>query len=252
MAGSDSGRQVGVHIGTAEGVDRLLRVADHDHLDRCRTAGQEGGGEHLPLERVGVLELVDHHDLVALAQCQRMARLGRHGITGPADHVVVGEDAELRPALQHTVAHGEQQLPPRLLQIVGHGLDVAGAAGGPDLGRDVGEHQLDDLAKLRFVGDRVAGGWCEQLDQGARARSRRHFAEHGIVGDLAAQITVVGADRLGGDVVEEAERRQRLVAETVDRRDRREVERGHRLPRPLGLLVVAGRCVGQTAPDAVP
>ena len=57
--------EVGVDVGAAEGVDRLLRVADEDER---RVAVPEGAAHDVPLDGVGVLELVDEHDAVALAQ----------------------------------------------------------------------------------------------------------------------------------------------------------------------------------------
>ena len=52
-------------VGAAEGVDRLLGVAD-EHEGGAVAA--EGGPHDVPLDRVGVLELVDERDLVAAAQ----------------------------------------------------------------------------------------------------------------------------------------------------------------------------------------
>ncbi len=54
--------QVGDDVAAAERVDGLLRVADQDQ----RGAAAERAVDHLPLHRVGVLELVDHHDRPAL------------------------------------------------------------------------------------------------------------------------------------------------------------------------------------------
>ena len=61
--------QVGDDVAAAERVDRLLRVADQDQ----RGVPAEGAVDHLPLHRIGVLELVDHHDRPA--RCIR-ARAG--------------------------------------------------------------------------------------------------------------------------------------------------------------------------------
>jgi hypothetical protein len=57
--------QVGLHVGAAERVDRLLGVADQ-HERRVLVA--ERPAQDVPLDRVGVLELVDQRDLVAVAQ----------------------------------------------------------------------------------------------------------------------------------------------------------------------------------------
>ena len=59
--------EVGVDVGAAEGVDRLFGVAD-EHERRAAVA--ERAAHDAPLDRVGVLELVDEHDAVALAQAR--------------------------------------------------------------------------------------------------------------------------------------------------------------------------------------
>ena len=55
--------EIGEDVAAAEGVDGLLGVADQHQ----RGFAGEGAVEHLPLHRVGVLELVDEHDPPALA-----------------------------------------------------------------------------------------------------------------------------------------------------------------------------------------
>ena len=73
-------------VGAAEPVDRLLRIADRDEV------AVEDGGESTPLHGVGVLELVDHHQLVAAAQCGhgRRARDGMmHRVVQACDELVV-------------------------------------------------------------------------------------------------------------------------------------------------------------------
>ena len=62
-------REVGDDVAAAEGVDGLLGVADQHHRGRVG----EGALEDLPLHGVGVLELVDQHELPAPAH----ARAGR-------------------------------------------------------------------------------------------------------------------------------------------------------------------------------
>ena len=55
-----------MHVGAAEAVDGLLRVADGDQCPRA-----EGRVEDIPLQSVGVLELVDEHDGKALGELCR-------------------------------------------------------------------------------------------------------------------------------------------------------------------------------------
>ncbi len=62
-AGCGRGGEVGVDVGAAEGVDRLLGVADEDQRD---AAAAERAAHDVPLHGVGVLELVDEHDAVAV------------------------------------------------------------------------------------------------------------------------------------------------------------------------------------------
>ena len=58
------GIQVTEHIGTAEGVDGLLRVADQDQ----RAPSMEDGAQNVPLRWIGVLELINQDHLVCLPQ----------------------------------------------------------------------------------------------------------------------------------------------------------------------------------------
>ena len=85
------GLQVGVDVGAAEGVDGLFRVADQDERD---PAAREGALQDLPLDRVGVLELVDQHDPVApLEPLDRLrTALARQLVPQPRQQVVVGDD----------------------------------------------------------------------------------------------------------------------------------------------------------------
>ena len=54
--------QISDDVAAAERVDRLLGIPDQDQ----RRSTAKGTVEHLPLHRVGVLELVDHHHRPAL------------------------------------------------------------------------------------------------------------------------------------------------------------------------------------------
>ena len=91
IAGRLGRLQIRHDVAAAERVDGLLRVADEDH----RGTPAECAVDHLPLDSVGVLELVDHDDRPALVH----AYLGG-GVVGvqrgsqSAQQVVVAEDAE--------------------------------------------------------------------------------------------------------------------------------------------------------------
>ena len=100
--------EVGVDVGAAEGVDRLLRVADEDER---RAAVAEGAAHDVPLDGVGVLELVDEHDAVALSQAlgRGLAAGALERVVEAGEQVVVGHDRHLALAAFELVAHGERQ-----------------------------------------------------------------------------------------------------------------------------------------------
>ncbi len=82
--------QVGDDVATAECVDGLLGVADEN---QC-AAPTERAVDHLPLHRVGVLELIDHDHRPALLHSRPGRRvLASEGIGQPQQQVVVAEDA---------------------------------------------------------------------------------------------------------------------------------------------------------------
>ena len=132
--------EVGRDVAAAEGVDGLLGVADQHH----RGVPAERPVEHLPLHRVGVLELVDQHDPPPLPHpvgCRRLLLLER--VRELAEEVVVGQHAEASLAAVHLLAHRAREADPsagrrgavlRLRLEVGLGV-VDDAAG--DRERDV-------------------------------------------------------------------------------------------------------------------
>ena len=84
------GLKVGDDIAAAECVDRLLRVTDQNH----RRNPAEGVVDHLPLHRVGVLELIHHHDRPAPAHPHPRRGVGTVEGAGQAgEQIVVAEDA---------------------------------------------------------------------------------------------------------------------------------------------------------------
>ena len=111
--------QVGHDVAPPEGIDGLLGVADEDHGQGM--AG-EGPVEHLPLNRVGVLELVDEHHSPTIPHalsCRRIRRF--EGSRELGEQVVVVHDLE--PAFAH-------------VDLVPHGLGEAHSA--PHVARGVG------------------------------------------------------------------------------------------------------------------
>ena len=86
------GFEVGVHIGAAEGVDRLLGVGHEDQARRVLRIAEQRG-EELPLDRIGVLELVDEGHPEAAAQAGGRAGTGAQPVPELCQHVVEGEGA---------------------------------------------------------------------------------------------------------------------------------------------------------------
>ena len=77
LVGLLDGVEIAEDVRTAEGVDRLLGVADQDQ----RGVPVERAVQDFPLNGVGVLELVHHHDAVALPETvgsgRSMLRVGQ-------------------------------------------------------------------------------------------------------------------------------------------------------------------------------
>ncbi len=176
------GGEVGGDVAAAEGVDGLLRVADQHHP---RDAG-EGAVEHLPLHRVGVLELVDQHDRPSVAHPGAgRGVLGLERCGEPGEQVVVRQDAE--PTLAHLdlLAHLLRERDPAAVQggAVGAGRLEPGLRVADGGARDrhrlgVGERRVAlgerERAQVEVV-DHLAHELVEVLDQpGARVGVARH------------------------------------------------------------------------------
>ena len=105
----DLGRlEVGVYVGPAERIDRLLGVGDEHERD---APFRERAIEDLPLGRVGVLELVDEHDVKPGAEPPAGGRAARpvERVVQPGEQVVVGHDREPPLALFELLANGDGQ-----------------------------------------------------------------------------------------------------------------------------------------------
>ncbi len=77
-----------VHIGAAEPVDALLRVAHRAHVGEARL---RQGGDNGDLQLVGILELVDHDDLEPLAVALGQLRVGGKRVQAPAQQIALIE-----------------------------------------------------------------------------------------------------------------------------------------------------------------
>ena len=88
------GRQIGVDVPAAEGIDGLPGIADEHH----RRVAVEGPLEDLPLNRVGVLELIDQDDVPSCAHaCAGRRAGGVEGRSQISEEIVIAEHAQ--PAL---------------------------------------------------------------------------------------------------------------------------------------------------------
>jgi hypothetical protein len=141
--------EVRVDVGAPEGVDRLLGVAD-EHERHAVAA--ERGAHDVPLHRVGVLELVDEHDPVALAQLGDRRRAARpaQGLVQPGEQVVVGHHARAALALLELAAD-------RLREPHAHRGDrLLGRVARLDRRRRVGDRHPGDRGGLGAVDVRAA------------------------------------------------------------------------------------------------
>jgi hypothetical protein len=217
--GGAGGLEVRRDVTAAEGVDRLLRVADQHH----RGVPGEGTVEHLPLHRVGVLELVDEHDRPPVAHAgtgRRRRVLERVGEL--AEEVVVREDAEPTLAPLHLLAHGRSERDPTLHRV---------RAGTLGLQRRL--RVADGGARDR---ERVGPGE-DRLVVGVGERPQVEVVDH-----LHEQVVeVLDEACLGVGVTGHAQGAEHQAAELVGGRDRRCVEARQRLddaPVPTCPLVV--------------
>src|ERR1700687_4584299 len=86
------GVKVGMHIGAAKAEDRLLGIADHEK-PIFAASFDEQAPEDAPLDRVGVLELIDDGKAIAPAEraekslVMRVAR-GVQGLVYAREHVL--------------------------------------------------------------------------------------------------------------------------------------------------------------------
>ena len=86
-----------VHVGAAEPVDALLRVAHRAHVGEARLRQSADDGD---LQLVGILELIDHDDPEALAVARRELGVLGEGVQAPTQQISLIEPAApLRPGI---------------------------------------------------------------------------------------------------------------------------------------------------------
>ena len=219
--------QIRHDVAAAKRIDGLLRIADQDH----RGVPAERAVDHLPLDLVGVLELVDHDDRPAVAHAR-----SRGGVVGvqrgsqSAQQVVVAQDAESPFAVFQFGQNVFREID------AGSGLRSWIRVAGPQLGCRVVDHLAGQLQRSTVLQHRIVALLTE-------------VSQVQIVDDLGGEIVkAFQQGDVGGGVARHAERFQHQLAELVRGGDRRRVETGQRIAQPLlaecALVVAALQQVG--------
>lgn len=103
--------QVGEYIAAAKAVDRLFRIADHDHSDALMAV--INGLQNRVLQRVGILKFIDQRPRPAatqrLGECRPLLRVG-HRLMQRLDHVVETVAAAFTLAPLHGDPHGVRRV----------------------------------------------------------------------------------------------------------------------------------------------
>jgi hypothetical protein len=195
LVGAVGRLEVRVDVGAAEGIDRLFGVADEDER---RVAVPEGAAHDVPLDGVGVLELVDEHDPVALSEVLRrgLAAGALERVVEAREEVVVGHDGHLALAAAELVADGQRQAAAHRLDGVPRrvlGLDAHGGV----VDRDAGDAHRLRAVELGLVGPVPA-------------------PDVEVVDDVLEQVAdVLDEGGVGVDVARDAQAAQHLLAEAV-------------------------------------
>ncbi len=233
-AGHPRRLQVGVDVGTPEGVDGLLGVADQ-HKGRIR-ARPEGPAHDVPLDGIGVLELVHQRHPVAGPEAPACGlapyRIGE-GVPEPGEQVVVGEDCRQPPPAVDLLADCAGQAPAQVGRAVA--LGVVG------LEDSVGVRHCD-LADLHRLG------------QGERRRTVVVELADVQVGDhLVDQVAgVLDEGHVALDVAGHAEAVEHVLAEAVGGGDGGSVKVGEGGGEAVAPAADIGRCAGgEKAEDVV-
>ncbi len=229
IAGTDIGRQVGA----AEREDRLLGIADDEQPGHARV--QENAAKDAPLQRVGVLELVDDAEAIAFPQPVDEVRrigvaLGVEAFLDGADHVVEALQATLALVFDKVAAERPDGENFELASPVRAGLveplPPIGNRGGPKLmvaARVIlGGHLANPLVPDRGRGPaetRPLQHVAQLITEVRAPQLALHLAQH-----RRQQVHVV--DERGPEVLSLFQRilLQEALAEAVDGEDRRLVE----------------------------
>ena len=213
--------QVGHDVAAAEGVDRLLRVADEHH----GRVADEGPLDHVPLHRVGVLELVDEDDPPAAPHPGPGGGVGvLQGGGEPAEQVVVAQDPEPALAALELGQHRRRR----------------SRRGPPRSCRRAGSTGVSSVCGLATA-SRASASACARVSAGASFWCAE-AAEVQVVDDLGHQLVEALDERHPGvGVAGHAEGAQHQLAELVRGRDRGGVEAGQRVAQAVPPLRRAPR-----------
>ncbi|CAB4364813.1 unannotated protein [freshwater metagenome] len=210
-----------MNIGAAEAIDRLLGVAHRDEVAGERVL------EDLPLHWVGVLELVDEHQLVATVQRlhhgRAVDRIG-DGIAQTGDEIVVPEFLACASPAAHLIHRQVHKFDPafetsRCVVLVRR----EGAGGRRGDGTGVAEHSGD--RPLQFLQHLRRPAVVLRPVEHVRVGDKfgdDEIAAH-LVDDLRGAVAEFGVQPDAGPQAQLAEC---LLAETVDRGDGGVVEGG--------------------------
>ncbi len=209
------GLEIGLDVGATKRVDGLLGVSD-EHQRGVATA--EGGLHDLPLHGVGVLEFVDQHDVVALAQagtCVWSAYRVTERVAQTEEDIVVRHDLERSLAPVHLLFEGGSEAHPHRVDV------VALRSSRHDHRVGVVEHFAGDLERL---------GMREVV----RIGSAGELAQVEVVDHLFHQVAhVLDQGDVTIDVTGGPQPVEHLQAEAVRGLDRGRVEVGDRLGQPV-------------------
>ena len=218
--------QIAVDVGAAERVDGLLRVADHDQ----RGVPVEGAPDDLPLDRVGVLELVDEHHPIAIPESLgglgAVLRVGER-VAEPGEHVVIGEQPQVALPPGHLGPNRSGERDP-----LGGGRLVTGSVGCRD------QPGMDRVDGILTQPDRF-------VERHRRLTGRRIALQVEVGGDLTGEVgDLVDEHRLRLTVAEDAEPVEHPQAELVGGGDGGRVEPGQGAGHP-GVPVLQTGAVDQ-------
>ena len=198
------------HVGVAEAVDRLELVADREQVVALERL------EHVELEPVGVLELVDHDQREALRPALPVLGVGGEQVAHAELEVLEVEPRALRLGLRVARAEAREQhrdllqrgagvvvgaalavgvergaigLARRLPERLGVLLELRGRERGRDRNAPVGQHALADVERRPALVEPDPGAGGQEIPRRRRARrgqlrrvgrrpGRRH-AQHG-------------------------------------------------------------------------